>query len=94
MAPDKEAAAVFIFIGYYPIVKPRLDAGKAKWLWKALLFNSSILAMYAMLLYLFGLEGVAEDFSGMGAAMTGVLLVLGNVTFFLLDKLLERRFRK
>ncbi|MBR3950225.1 MAG: hypothetical protein IKJ84_06070 [Oscillospiraceae bacterium] len=94
MAPDKEAAAVFIFIGYYPIVKPRLDAGKAKWLWKALLFNSSILAMYAMLLYLFGLEGVAEDFSGMGAAVTGVLLVLGNVTFFLLDKLLERRFRK
>ena len=25
MAPDKEAAAVFVFLGYYPIIKPRFD---------------------------------------------------------------------
>lgn len=94
MAPDKEAAAVFAFIGYYPIVKPKLDRRKGKWVWKALLFNTSILTMYALLLHLLGLEDLMEDFSGMGQAMTGVLLLLGNVTFFLLDKLLERRFRK
>lgn len=94
MAPDKEAAAVFVFIGYYPVVKPKLDGKKGKWIWKALLFNTSILTMYALLLYLFGLEGLVEDFSGMGAGMTAVLLILGNVTFCLLDKLLERRFRK
>ena len=33
MAPDKEAAAVFAFLGYYPIVKPRLDRRKLPWLW-------------------------------------------------------------
>ena len=33
-----------------------------------------------------------EEFSGMGAAMTALLLVLGNVTFFLLDKILSRKF--
>lgn len=32
MGPDKEAAAVFVFLGYYPIVKPRLDGKKLKWL--------------------------------------------------------------
>ena len=26
MAPDKEAAAVFLFLGYYPVVKPRMDS--------------------------------------------------------------------
>lgn len=94
MAPDKEAAAVFVFIGYYPIVKPKLDRRKGKWLWKTLFFNISILTMYALLLRVLGLDQIAEDFSGMGAGITAVLLILGNVTFFLLDKLLERRFRK
>ena len=94
MAPDKEAAAVFVFIGYYPIVKPKLDRRKGKWLWKTIFFNISILTMYALLLHVLGLDQIAEDYSGMGAGITAVLLILGNVTFFMLDKLLERRFRK
>ena len=28
LAPDKEAAGVFVFLGYYPIVKPALDRKK------------------------------------------------------------------
>ena len=28
LGPDKEAAAVFGFLGYYPIVKPKLDTAK------------------------------------------------------------------
>ena len=46
LAPDKEAAAVFLFLGYYPIVKPRLDRAKLRWLWKGLLFNGSVVVMY------------------------------------------------
>ena len=92
LSPDKEAAAVFLFLGYYPMVKPRMDRRKAKWLWKGLLFNGSVLTMYWLLMHLFGMEGVVEEFQDLGIAMTAVLLVLGNVTFFLLDKVLERRF--
>ena len=88
LAPDKEAAAVFVFLGYYPIVKPRLDRMKAKWLWKGLLFNGSVLVMYWLLMHLFGLDYLTEEFTGMGFVMLAVLLILGNVTFFLLDKLL------
>ena len=91
LAPDKEAAAVFLVIGYYPIIKPKLDSKKGKWIWKGLLFNGSILSLYWVLLKLIGMERLLEEFSGMGLVMTAVLLLLGNVTFFLLDRLLGRK---
>lgn len=94
MAPDKEAAAVFLVLGYYPIVKPRLDGLKGKWLWKGLLFNGSILLLYWVLLNLIGVPQLMEEFSGMGVAMTAVLLILGNVTFFLLDQVLSRKRKR
>ena len=94
LAPDKEAAAVFVFIGYYPIVKPALDRKRLSWLRKGLLFNTAILSMYALLMHLLGMERIAAEFEGLGIAMTAVLLILGNVTFFLLDRLLGMRFRR
>ena len=94
MAPDKEAAAVFLALGYYPIVKPWLDRRKWKWLWKALLFNAAILAMYWLLMHLFGMTQIMEEFAGTGAVMTALLLILGNMTFFLLDRLLSTRMKR
>lgn len=94
LAPDKEAAAVFLFLGYYPIVKPKLDRMKGKWLWKVLLFNVSVLLVYWLLMHVFGLDQLGEEFTEMGAAMCVVLLALGNVTFFLLDRLLGMRFQR
>lgn len=94
LSPDKEAAAVFLFLGYYPIIKPRLDRLRLSWLWKALLFNLATLAMYWLLLHLIGLQQLTEEFAQMGKLMMAVLLILGNVTFFLLDSLLGRKFRK
>lgn len=92
LSPDKEAAAVFVFLGYYPIVKPRLDSLKGKWLWKGLLFNGATLLMYWLLMNLFGMAQIAAEFQEMGVVMTVVTLILGNVTFFLLDRLLGMRF--
>ena len=94
MGPDKEAAAVFVFLGYYPILKPRMDRLPVKWLWKGILFNSSILAMYWLLIHLMGMVQLAEEFSGLGIVMTAVMLLLGNVTFFLLDRILDNFGRK
>ena len=90
MAPDKEAAAVFLFIGFYPIVKPDLEKMKYGFLMKIGLFNSLILLMYGVLIHLFGMAQIAAEYSQLGAVMTAVMLVLGNVTFFLLDKVLTR----
>ncbi len=94
MAPDKEAAAVFLALGYYPIVKPRLDRLKGKWIWKGILFNAVILLTYWLLMHLFGFDKLAAEFSEMGFVLTVLMLILGNVTFFLLDQLLGRRFSK
>jgi len=94
LAPDKEAAAVFLALGYYPILKPKLDRRKGKWLWKVLFFNGVILAIYWLMMHLFGFDQLAAEFTEMGVLLTAVMLILGNVTFFLLDTLLERKFRK
>ena len=94
LSPDKEAAAVFVFLGYYPVVKPKMDRLPMQWLWKGLLFNGAILAMYALLIYLFGMAELMAEFAEMGKVMTAATLVLGNLTFFLLDKVLGKRFRR
>ena len=94
LAPDKEAAAVFLALGYYPIVKPKLDRMKGKWLWKGLLFNAVILALYWLLMHLFGFDQITQEFAEMGKLLTALTLVLGNVVFFLLDRLLSRGFWK
>ncbi len=90
LAPDKEAAAVFLFLGYYPMVKPWLDKRKLGWLLKAGLFNTLILIMYWLLITLLGIDQVAEAYRELGTVMTVVMLLLGNVTFFLLDRVLTR----
>ena len=90
LGPDKEAAAVFVFLGYYPIIKPWLDGRKAPFLWKLIFFNVSIGILYALLLYLFRLEQVVRDFSEFGIVLTLVTLLLGNITLFMLDLLLGR----
>ena len=94
MGPDKEAAAVFVFLGFYPIIKPNMDKLPLKWLWKLLYFNIVILIMYAMLIHLFGLAEVAEEYADLGLIMTIVTLAMGNITFVMLDILLGRRLKK
>ena len=93
LGPDKEAAAVFVFLGYYPIVKPKMDKLPIKWLWKVLYFNIVTLAMYALLVYVLGMPELAAEYREMGVILTVVTLLLGNLVFVLLDFLLGRRMK-
>ena len=93
LAPDKEAAGVFMALGYYPVIKPKLDSAPLKWLWKGLLFNAVILVLYWLLMYLFGMAHLIQELEQMGAVTTVITLVLGNVCFFLMDRLLSMRLR-
>ena len=93
LSPDKEAAAVFVALGYYPVIKPKMDASPVKWLIKGIYFNAVILLLYWALLHVFGLDQVAAEFAEMGRIMTAVTLILGNVCFFMLDKLLGLKKR-
>lgn len=91
MCPDKEAAFVLLFLGYYPIIKPWMDRKKGAWFLKAMFFNAVILILYWLLLHLMGMTALQQEFREMGRALTVSLLFLGNVTFFMLDFILGRR---
>lgn len=90
LGPDKEAAAIFAFLGYYPLLKPWLDRMKGGTLLKFLFFNCVILLMYWLLINLFGLAQIAEEYRELGLAMTIFTLITGNLIFFMLDKILAR----
>ena len=88
LGPDKEAAAVFAVLGYYPILKLSFERTKIGLLLKLMLFNIVILALYCVMIYVLGLQQVVSDYRDLGYVGVAVLLVLGNITFFLVDRLL------
>ncbi len=94
LGPDKEAAAVFVFLGYYPMLKPLFDKSLLKWLWKILYFNVITLVLYLSLLYIFGMEQILSDFREIGVIGLVITLILGNVCFILLDRVLWLFHRK
>lgn len=99
LCPDKETALLYVFLGWYPSAQSRLDALPRLLMLaaKCALFSLSIIVMYALILYLFQLEAVAEELAGYSAVMIVGMLVLGNVTFLLYDRVLEnfsRLYRK
>ncbi len=94
LSPDKEAAGVFVALGYYPIVQPKLENLPLQWLWKALLFNFTSAALYAALMYVFGMEQLMAEFQELGLIGLVITLILGNVCFFLLDRVLHKLRRK
>ncbi|MBQ7857889.1 MAG: hypothetical protein IJ351_04540 [Oscillospiraceae bacterium] len=94
LAPDKEAAAVFVFLGYYPIIKPWLDRCRLSILWKLLLFNTAIFLMYGLLIYVLGIDSITAEFQELGVVLSGVTLILGNVVLFLMDFLLTRMAKR
>ena len=94
LGPDKEAAAVFVFLGYYPIIKPKIDRIKPGWLWKGIYFNAVILLLYQLLIYLFGMDQIAAEYQELGKVLTVVVLLIGNLCFFLLDRVLTQFGRR
>lgn len=88
LSPDKEAAAVFLVLGTYPVWKIRLDRSKLSCLWKGLWFNLLTLLLYWVLIRILGLPQVTSDLEELNTWMLLLLLGTGNFTFFTLDRLL------
>lgn len=90
LAPDKEAAVIFVFLGYYPLVKPLFDRMPLSWLFKCIFFNGMIFLAYGVLIFVMGLHGILAEFQELGAVMSIATLLLGNSTLFMLDWFLKR----
>lgn len=87
---DKEAAAVFLFLGYYPIMKPAFDKLPLHWVWKSLFFGAASSLMYGLLIVVLGMDEIAADYAEMGTALLVLCMVLGWITFMLLDMALDK----
>ena len=94
LGPDKEAAAIFLALGYYPILKPRLDRIPGGLLVKLALFNAVIFVLYWTLIRILGLEQITQAYAEMGRIMSAIMVVMGNVTFWLLDIVLGKPMKK
>jgi hypothetical protein len=94
---DKEAAFFYVFVGYYPILKPKIETMKGKWLWKLAIFNSSMVILYSILIRIMGITEITGESEELAGVMLMILLLLGNVTFLALDRLLtilQIKFRR
>ncbi len=95
--PDPEATCIFIFfLGYYPLIKPKLDAIKRKPLRiaaKAGLFQLAVLSCYAVLLLLLPTAQLTEEMKQTGAVLLLGMLALGNVCFWVYDCALVNLFK-
>jgi len=90
IGPDKEAAFVFMSLGYYPILKPWFDKIRYAMIVKILYFNLITAIMYLIILRMLGLEEVTAEYSTLGVFGTILTVILGSITFVLLDTLLNR----
>ena len=93
MDMDKEASFFYLFTGYYPILKGRLDRIPSEALRtgaKLGLFAAAVLVMYALLGLLFPAGGYLEEFREMGAALSAGFAVLYLFCMTVYDRLLSR----
>ena len=88
--PDKEVALVFVFLlGYYPLVKPKLERIRPKLLrgaCKLLLCNGAVLAMYGLVLLLVQAGSISQELRTTALAVSLATLAMGNVAFLLYDR--------
>jgi hypothetical protein len=91
LCPDRETAFVFVFLGWYPLVRPALDRlpRLPRLLMKLLLFLTAVAALYALLILAFRLEALVAEAGETGLPLLIALLILGSAAFLLFDRLLS-----
>ena len=84
----------FIFLlGHYPLAKVFLERIRNKALRlaaKLAVFNVSVFIVYGLLLVLFPVAALVEEFADTGNAFLGILLIVGNITFLIYDMAVKR----
>ena len=91
LAPDREAALVYAFLGYYPMIRPFFERlGPLKAAAKLAFFTLAGAAGYGVLLLVMGAGGAMEE----GWLLTAVTVCLWDALFLLVDRLLGVPLKK
>ena len=94
IAPDKEVALLYVFLGWYPPLRPAIDraiGGKVpRLLVKSVLFAAAVSAMYALDIFVLGMEHIAREYAEAGQTVLALTAALGFAVWLLFDKVLLR----
>ena len=91
LCPDKEAALLFALIGYYPVLRWRLEqirSGAARIAAKLGIFNLAVLVMYGLILFVFQMEQIISEYRELGLWFTLLTLLLGNICLLMYDRMI------
>lgn len=90
MTPDKEASILFIlFFGYYPVVRriieEKVKCFPIKWLIKLLIFNAALIASYYLIINVFGVYNLIDEFGFLGDHLILKLIGFADIVFIMYD---------
>ena len=91
LVPDRETALVYVFFGWYPILRPRIAALPSlpvRLVCRLGVCGLSMFLLYGVTIRLLGLIAVTEELGG--GWLTAALAVMGCAVFLLLDLALGR----
>ena len=104
LSPDKEAALLFAFLGYYPAIKPQLDRiGRTPLRIAAKLgiFNLAVASMMLVIAFVLNMQAIVAEYAAMGTIGIAAFIVLANITMLAYDRMVLlttivyiRKFRK
>ncbi len=87
ICPNKEAALCFtLFLGFYPLAKDIFEKVRLKivqYALKLILFNTSAVTIYFLLLFVFSMP--EDSFEFFGINIPGIFLIVLNFVFLLYD---------
>lgn len=90
LVPDRETAFVYLFFGWYPILRPKIAALPSRLLRllaRLAVCNAAALLLYGLVLRVMGLTA---DLLSAAWYFNAALLAAGNVVFLLTDSTLAR----
>lgn len=91
LAPDREAALVYAFLGFYPMIRPFFEKmGVLGLPVKLVFFTGMGAASYGVLLFVMGAGAAMTE----GGLLTAVTVLLWDILFLLVDRLLGMPMRR
>lgn len=94
LAPDKEVALLFAFLGYYPALRGIIDAKirpqVLNYFIKLALFGEAIAVLYAGLLQMMGMEALVQEYAAEGQVFLALNILLGCIVWLLCDRVLRK----
>lgn len=95
LAPDREAAVVYGFLGYYPLIRSRFECIRNSVLRfgaKIIFFTLAGVGAYGLLGFLMGGEALLSELRQGGTMLAAVLILLWDLLLVMVDRLLGLDF--